>query len=378
MAMIGGGPGAFIGAVHRMAAAMDGHIDLVAGVFSRDFSRTLETGRALFMDENRLYRSYEDMLIKESLRPESERVDLISVVTPNNMHYGPSKMALECGFHVICDKPLCFSLEEAYSLKDAVINSGKIFALTHNYTGYPMVKQARDMVRKNELGSIRKVVVEYAQGWLSSLLEATHQKQASWRTDPSQSGIAGSVGDIGTHAFQLMEYMCDMRVSAICADVSTLVKGRLLDDDVNILLRFPQGARGILHASQVCAGEENNLRIRIYGEKGSLDWSQMEPNTLIYRRVDATQLVYRTGSFGLGNQAMGHTRLPAGHPEGYLEAFACIYRNVAKSIQASWTQEEGDDMFMDFPTIDDGVRGMEFIYKVIESGKSEKKWLKLT
>lgn len=375
MAMIGGGPGAFIGAIHRLASAMDGQIDLVAGVFSREYSRTLETGRSLFLDENRLYPSYEEMLRKESLRPEDERVDLISVVTPNNMHYGPIKMALESGFHVICDKPLCLSLEEAYSLREVVLNSGKIFALTHNYTGYPMVKQARDMVRKNQLGSIRKVIVEYTQGWLSSLLEATDQKQAVWRTDPSQAGIAGSMGDIGTHAVQLMEYILDMRVTAVCADVSTLVEGRLLDDDVSILMRFPQGARGVLHASQVCTGEENNLRIRIYGEKGSLDWSQMEPNTLIYRRIDAPQLIYRTGSYGLGNLAMSHTRLPSGHPEGYLEAFANIYRNVAKCIQAEWNDEEVEEIYKDFPAIDDGVRAMEFIYKVIESGKSREKWL---
>lgn len=376
--MVGGGPDAFIGAVHRMAASMDGQIDLVAGVFSRDFSKTLDAGRELFLDEDRLYHSYKEMLRKESLLPESERVDLISVVTPNNMHYGPSKMALEYGFHVICDKPLCFSLEEAYSLRETVMNSGKILALTHNYTGYPMVKQARDMVMKNELGRIRKVVVEYTQGWLFSFLEDTQQKQATWRTDPAQAGIAGCIGDIGTHAFQLMEYMCDMRVSDICADVRTHVTGRFLDDDVSILLRFPQGACGILHASQICAGEENNLRIRIYGEKGSLDWSQMEPNTLIFRRADAPQLVYRTGSFGLGDMALSHTRLPAGHPEGYLEAFANIYRNVAKNIQARWSQEEVEDRYQDFPTIDEGVRGMEFIYKVVESGKSDKKWLSLS
>ncbi len=375
MGMVGGGPGAFIGAVHRMAAALDGQIELVAGAFSRDYSKTLQAGEELYIDQNRLYKSYQEMIERESQLPTEERIDLVSIVTPNNAHFGPSKMALEYGFHVICDKPLTFNLEEAYELRDVVKNSPKIFALTHNYTGYPMVKQARDMVQSGTLGQIRKVVVEYPQGWLSSFLEASDQKQAAWRTDPNQSGIAGSMGDIGTHAVNLMEYILGMPVSSLCADVSILVEGRQLDDDVNILMRFPNGARGVMHASQICAGEENNLRIRIYGEKGGIDWSQMEPNSLTYRPVDLPMMIYRTGSHGVGESANAHSRIPSGHPEGYLEAFANIYRNVAKCIQAEWQGQQPLPQYLDFPTVHDGVRGMEFIYKVIESGKSEQKWL---
>ena len=265
MGMIGGGQGAFIGAVHRMAAALDGQIELVAGAFSSDAEKSRLSGEELFIHPSRVYRSYEEMIMTEKSLPDTERIDLISIVTPNHVHFGPSKMAIENGFHVVCDKPLSYNLEEAYELQKIVKNSDRIFALTHNYTGYPMVKQAKQMVKHGDLGKIRKVVVEYPQGWLSTLLEASENKQASWRTDPSKSGIAGAMGDIGTHAENLAEYITGLKIKELCADISTLVEGRLLDDDGNVLLRFDNGARGILYASQISAGEENNLRIRVYG-----------------------------------------------------------------------------------------------------------------
>jgi predicted dehydrogenase len=377
MGMVGGGHGAFIGAVHRMAAALDGQIELVAGAFSSDAAKSKKSGEDLFIDPSRVYGSYEEMIATEKSLPEDKRIDLVSIVTPNHVHFGPSKMAIEHGFHVICDKPLSYNLEEAYELQQVVKSSDRIFALTHNYTGYPMVKQSKHLVKNGHLGNIRKVVVEYPQGWLSTLLEASEQKQAAWRTDPGRSGIAGAMGDIGTHAENLAEYITGLKITELCADISILVDGRQLDDDGNVLLRFDNGARGILYASQISAGEENNLRIRVYGEKGGFEWSQMEPNTLTVRWGDRPVEVYRTGSYNLCPEAASHTRIPAGHPEGYLEAFANIYRNVAKCIQARLSGQNVDPMYTDFPGIDDGVRGMEFIYKVIESGKSDQKWLKM-
>lgn len=377
MGMVGGGRGAFIGNVHRMAAAMDGQIDLVCGVFSSDSEKSKASGSDLFLSPDRVYSSFEEMIISEKKLPADQRMDLVSIVTPNHMHFKPAAMAITNGFHVICDKPLCYNLEEAYELQELVMHSDRIFALTHNYTGYPLVKQAKKMLRDGKLGEIRKVVVEYPQGWLSTLLEASDQKQAAWRTDPSRSGIAGAIGDIGTHAENLAEYITGLKIKELCADISTMVDGRKLDDDGNVLLRFENGARGILYASQISAGEENNLRIRVYGEKGGLEWAQMEPNTLIVRWAERPVEILRTGGPGLGPEAAAHTRIPAGHPEGYLEAFANIYRNVAKCIQAKDSGLEVDPLFKDFPDIKDGVRGMEFIYKVIESGKSTQKWLKL-
>jgi predicted dehydrogenase len=377
MGMVGGGRGAFIGNVHRMAAAMDGQIDLVGGVFSSDSEKSKASGSDLFLSPDRVYSSFEEMIISEKKLPADQRMDLVSIVTPNHMHFKPAAMAITNGFHVICDKPLCYNLEEAYELQELVMHSDRIFALTHNYTGYPLVKQAKKMLRDGKLGEIRKVVVEYPQGWLSTLLEVSDQKQAAWRTDPSRSGIAGAIGDIGTHAENLAEYITGLKITELCADISTMVDGRKLDDDGNVLLRFENGARGILYASQISAGEENNLRIRVYGEKGGLEWAQMEPNTLIVRWAERPMEILRTGGPGLGPEAAAHTRIPAGHPEGYLEAFANIYRNVAKCIQAKDSGLEVDPLFKDFPDIKDGVRGMEFIYKVIESGKSTQKWLKL-
>ena len=375
MGMVGGGRGAFIGGVHRMAAALDGHIDLVCGAFSSDSEKSRLSGQDLYLPEDRVYDSYSQMILTEKELPVGVRMDFVSIVTPNHMHFGPAKMALENGFHVVCDKPLCLSIKEAEELVDLVNKTGLIFALTHNYTGYPMVKQAKAMIRKGALGHIRKVVVEYPQGWLSTLLEAdANAKQAIWRTDPNQSGAAGSMGDIGTHAENLAEYITGLKISEMCADLSIFVPGRKLDDDGNVLLRFENGAKGVLHASQICNGEENNLNIRVYGEKGGIAWRQMEPNTLTVMYQDKPSTIYRTGWAGLEREAIAHTRIPAGHPEGYLEAFANIYRNFAFCIQARLSGEEVDPLYTDFPSIEDGLRGMNFVEKVVAS-KGE--WIKM-
>ncbi|MEM9884695.1 MAG: Gfo/Idh/MocA family oxidoreductase [Bacteroidota bacterium] len=377
MGMVGGGRGAFIGGVHRIAAAIDGQIELVCGAFSSNPEKSKLSGEDLFLPPNRVYGSYAEMIEKEKQLPEGERMDFISIVTPNHVHYGPAKMALENGFHVVCDKPLAFDMEEAKDLERLVKETGLIFALTHNYTGYPMVKQAKAMIQNGDIGTIRKIVVEYPQGWLSTKLEDTEQKQASWRTDPKRSGIAGAMGDIGTHAENLAEYMTGLQITELCADVSTFVEGRPLDDDGNVLLHFDNGAKGILHASQISAGEENNINIRIYGTKAGLQWFQMEPNTLYVKWLDKPMEVMRTGGSNLYPVAEAHTRVPAGHPEGYLEAFASIYRNFAHCVQARLAGKEVDPIYKDFPTVSDGVRGMNFIYKVIASGKSDQKWVKV-
>jgi predicted dehydrogenase len=375
MGMVGGGQGAFIGAVHRMAAALDGEIELVCGAFSSNPEKSKASGADLGLPPERVYGSFEEMIRGEKRLSPKRRMQVVSIVTPNHMHFAPAKMALQNGFHVICDKPLAFNLKEAQALAQLVEKTGLVFALTHNYTGYPMVKQARQMIRHGELGAIRKVVVEYPQGWLSTNLEASGQKQAAWRTDPSKSGIAGAMGDIGTHAENLAEYVTGLKISAMCADISILVEGRQLDDDGNVLLRFDNGARGILHASQIAAGEENNLNIRVYGEKGGLEWRQMEPNSLVAKWLDRPTQIYRTGVGNLYPEAQAHTRIPAGHPEGYLEAFANIYRNFAYCVRAHIAGVAPDPIYTDFPTVHDGVRGMKFIDKVIASGKSKSKWL---
>lgn len=375
MGMVGGGIGAFIGNVHRMAAAIDGEIELVCGAFSSDPEKSRASGAQLGLSPDRCYGSFEEMIKREKRLAPGKRMQAVSIVTPNHMHYPPAKMALENGFHVICDKPLCFNMKEALALEKLVQKTGLVFALTHNYTGYPMVKQARQMIKNGELGAIRKIIVEYPQGWLSTFVEGTGNKQAGWRTDPKRSGVAGSMGDIGTHAENLAEYITGLKITEMCADISIFVDGRLLDDDGNVLLHFENGAKGVLHASQICAGEENNLNIRVYGEKGGLEWKQMEPNTLIVKWLDRPIQIYRTGSQGICAEAQAHTRVPAGHPEGYLEAFANIYRNFAYNVRAHAEGVAVDPLFADFPTVSDGVRGMRFIDKVIESGKSNKKWV---
>ncbi|MFP4092371.1 MAG: Gfo/Idh/MocA family protein [Cyclobacteriaceae bacterium] len=380
MGMVGGGKGAFIGAVHRMAATMDGQIELVCGAFSSDPQKSKESGAELFLPSDRVYGSYDEMISKEKQLPEGERMDFVSIVTPNFMHMPPAKMALENGFPVICDKPLAFSLKEAKELKEIVEKTGLTFALTHNYTGYPMVKEAREIVKNGKIGKIRKVVVEYPQGWLSTLIEKEDQKQASWRTDPKRTGISNCMGDIGTHAENLAEYITGLKISEICADLTAFGEGRELDTDGNILLRFDNGAKGVLHASQISAGEENNFKIFVYGEKGGLEWHQMEPNSLIVRWLDQPMQVYRTGADRayLSDSAMIHTRIPAGHPEGYLEAFANLYRNFAMTLRARMEGKEPDPQYLDFPTVDDGVRGMAFIENAVASSRSSEKWYKFT
>lgn len=373
MGMVGGGQGAFIGAVHRMAAALDGQIELVCGAFSSDPTRSKASGQALFLPPERVYGSYEEMMEAESRLPEGERMDFVSIVTPNHAHFGPAKTALEHGFHVVCDKPLCLTMQEALELEALTQRTSLLFALTHNYTGYPMVKQARAMIRAGELGVIRKVVAEYPQGWLSTFLEGSNQKQAAWRTDPARSGAAGAMGDIGTHAENLLEYITGLEISDLFADLTTFVQGRKLDDDGSVLLRFHGGAKGILFASQIAAGEENNLRIRVYGEKGGLEWAQMEPNSLVVRWLDKPTQVLRTGVGPLAPEAQAHARIPAGHPEGYLEAFANIYRNFAFAVRARMAGAAPDPLY-DFPTVSDGVRGMRFVERVVEASKKQQ-WL---
>lgn len=374
MGMVGGGRGAFIGGVHRMAAALDGQIELVCGAFSRDAEKSRLSGEDLFLDPNRVYGTYAEMIEAEKQLPADVRMDFVSVVTPNHMHFGPVKMALENGFHVICDKPLCLTMDEAHEIAQLVESTGQIFALTHNYTGYPMVKQARAMFKNGEFGKIRRVVVEYPQGWLSTKLEDTDQKQASWRTDPNRSGLAGAMGDIGTHAENLAEYITGLRIKELCADLHAHVDGRLLDDDGSVLLRFDNGARGVLHASQIAAGEENNLRIRVYGEYGGVEWSQQEPNSLVTRWLDKPTQILRTGVGELYPEALASARIPAGHPEGYIEAFANIYRSVAHCILARINGVEPDAIHTDFPSVQDGVRGMQFVEAVVNSSNSDEKW----
>lgn len=371
--MIGGGRGAFIGAVHRIAAAMDGEIELVCGAFSSNPEKSIASGRDFYLPEDRCYGTYQEMIEKEKALPLGERMDFVSIVTPNHVHVPPAIMALENGFHVICDKPVAFSLEEAKKLKEVVDRTALTFGLTHNYTGYPMVKHAREMVKSGVLGKIRKVVVEYPQGWLSTFAEASGNKQAAWRTDPKRSGAAGSMGDIGTHAENLAEYITGLKITELCADLSTFVEGRQLDDDGNVLLHFDNGAKGILHCSQISNGEENDVNIRIYGEKGGIKWHQMEPNTLEHMDQESKRIL-RTGKGTLSEAATHNTRVPAGHPEGYLEAFANVYRNFARTIRKQMMGETPSDLDLDFPDINDGVRGMAFIESVVASNQTATKW----
>jgi predicted dehydrogenase len=372
MGMIGGGPGAFIGAVHRLAATMDGEIELVAGAFSSDPHKSKQAGEALNLDPKRVYASYEGMIGEEAKRGADEMIDFVSIVTPNHLHFAPSKMALENGFHVVLDKPMTFDLKEAKELQRVVKESGKYFCLTHTYTGYPMIKEAREQAKR--LSKIRKVVVNYPQGWLNEFLEGSENKQASWRTDPSRSGKAGAMGDIGTHAFNLAEYVTGLKVKKLCADINIIVEGRKLDDDGAVLLKFDNGASGVLMASQIMAGEENNLTIQVYGEKGGLEWKHSDPNSLLLKWPDAPTQILRAGSGYLSEAAKHNTRTPAGHPEGFIEAFANHYRNFALCVKATIEGKEAKEEWLDFPGVEDGVRGMAFIDAVIENGRREKKW----
>ena len=373
--MIGGGRGAFIGAVHRIAAILDGQAVLVAGAFSSDAARSRASGEDLFLDPARVYGSYQEMAKAEAAKPAAERLDFVVIVTPNHQHFPPAKLFLESGFNVVCDKPVTFNLAEAIKLRAIVRRTRKVFVLTHNYTGNAMVKQAREMVRTGKLGAIRKVVVEYPQGWLATRLEGSGQKQAAWRTDPKRSGAAGAMGDIGTHAENLAHYITGLEISELCADLTAFVPGRRLDDDGNILVRFKGGAKGILHASQISVGEENNLNIRIYGEKAGLEWQQEHPNELLVKFPDQPKQTWRRGNGYVGDTAKKFTRIPAGHPEGYLEAFANIYQEAFRAIRAEVAGKKMPSD-LDFPTIDDGVEGMAFIDTVVKSSARGAKWLK--
>ena len=377
MGMVGGGPGSFIGAVHRMAANLDGQIELVCGCFSSSPAKSLETGRSLYLPEDRIYGTYQEMIEREAVLPVGERMDFVSIVTPNHMHFGPAMLALEKGFDVAMDKPMTYTLDEAKQLRDKVKESGRLLLLTHTYTGYPMVKEARERVRRGDLGKIRLIYVEYPQGWLYTDCSATN-KQAAWRVDPKRSGKAGCMGDIGTHAFNLAEYISGLRTEALCGEVHTFVPDRLLDDDGAALLRYEDGARGVLMASQVAVGQENSLSIRVYGEKGGLEWRQEEPNTLLMRWPDRQPEVIRTGGAGLSPWATANTRTPAGHPEGYLEAFANLYRHFAAALQARLAGEEPNPIDLDFPSVEEGVRGMQFIEAIVSTKNSNQKWILLT
>ena len=375
MGMIGGGKGSFIGGVHRMAAIMDGKIELVCGAFNSNAKRSKETGRELFLPDDRVYNDFREMIRNEKKLPSGEKMDFVCIATPNNMHYEPARLALENGFHVICDKPVTYNLDEARELKKMVDDSGLIFCLTHNYTGYPMVKQAKEMCRLGKLGNVRKIVVEYPQGWLTGRPELSGQKQASWRTDSSISGLSCSMGDIGTHAENLTEYITGLKIHELCADLSTIEEGRATDDDGSVLIRFDNGAKGILYVSQISVGEENGLKIRIYGEKAALEWVQTEPNTLQVKYQDKPMEIYRTGIDNgyLEPLALKNTRIPSGHPEGFIEAFANIYSNFADALSAFIQNQSAAD-YVEFPAIDDGLRGMAFIESVVNSSKSDKKW----
>ena len=376
MGMVGGGKDAFIGAIHRIAANMDGLIELSCGALSINPEVAKESGKALFLPEDRVYLTYDEMITKESLLPKDKRIDFVTIVTPNFAHFAPAMMALDNGFNVVIEKPMTFTLEEAKQLKKKVEETGLTLCLTHTYSGYPMVKQARFMAQSGAIGTIRKIIVEYPQGWLSKLSEREGNAQAAWRTDPKKSGKAGCIGDIGTHAAHLAEYISGLKITKLCADLNIMVKGRALDDDGSVLLKFDNEASGVLIASQIAAGEENALKIRIYGEKGGLEWAQQEPNTLLVKWLDEPTQILRAGSnySHLSSFATKNCRTPGGHPEGYLEAFGNIYRNFASTLLAKMEGETPTKEMLDFPGVTDGIRGMAFIDCVVESGQSKEKW----
>ncbi len=377
MGMVGGGKDAFIGAIHRIAANMDGLIELSCGALSINPEIAKESGKSLFLSEDRIYLTYEEMIQNESVLPADKRMDFLTIVTPNFAHFAPAMAALEAGFHVVIEKPMTFTLDEAKQLKAKLDETGLLLCLTHTYSGYPMVKQAKHMVQNGELGKIRKIIVEYPQGWLSRLSEREGNAGAAWRTDPKKSGKSGSMGDIGTHAAHLAEYISGLKITKLCADLNTMVDGRMLDDDGSVLLRFDNGAVGVLIASQIAAGEENALKIRIYGEKGGIEWAQMEPNTLIVKWLDQATQLLRAGSNytnTLSSFATHNCRTPGGHPEGYLEAFGNIYRNFALTLSARLENNKPTNEMLDFPTVDEGIRGMAFIDTVVRSNLSNEKW----
>ncbi len=377
MGMVGGGKDAFIGAIHRHAAFMDGLIELSCGALSINPEIAKDSAKSLFIPEDRTYLTFDEMITKEASLPADKRMDFVTIVTPNFAHFAPAMMALDNGFHVVIEKPITFTIDEARQLKKKQEETGLIVCLTHTYSGYPMVKQARQMVKEGAFGKIRKVWVEYPQGWLSKLSEREGNAQAVWRTDPKKSGKSGCMGDIGTHAAHLAEYISGLKISKICADLNVMVDGRALDDDGNVLLKFDNGAAGVLMASQVAAGEENALKIRVYGEKGGLEWAQQEPNTLLVKWLDQPTQIYRAGgNYGdrLSSFAVLNTRTPGGHPEGYLEAFGNIYRNFSRTLSARIDGSQATPEMLDFPTVEDGIRGMAFIDNVVLSSTTDVKW----
>ncbi|MBN1816886.1 MAG: Gfo/Idh/MocA family oxidoreductase [Sedimentisphaerales bacterium] len=379
MGMVGGGPGAFIGEVHRKASRLDGGVELVGGAFDIDPRKSRQMAKELILDKKRCYGTYKEMIEKESKLPLGERMDFVAVTTPNNWHFPIAKALLEAGFHVMCEKPMTINVAEAKELVQIVRKSKCVFGLMHNYTGYPMVKLARDMVRGGKYGKVRKIVVKYPQGWLATALERTGQMQASWRTDPKQSGGSGCGGDIGTHAENLAEYITGLRITEMCSDLTAFVKGRKLDDDVNCLLKFTGGAKGVLHASQISVGEENNLTIYVHCETGSLEWHQEHPNYLYVREMGQPEFVYKRGNDYIGKlspAAARGTRLPSGHPEAFLEAFANNYRNFTDTIRCKLTRTKVDPIVNDFPKVEDGLRGMQFLDTLLASAKSKQKWTK--
>ena len=373
--MIGGGKDAFIGAVHRLAFNMDGQCELVAGTLSVNPEVAVASGKELFLDESRIYTDYKVMLEKEAAMPADKRLDFISIVTPNFVHFDPAMMALDKGFNVVIEKPITFTLDQAKQLKEKLAATGLSLLLCHTYTGYPMVKQAKQLLKSGTLGKIRKIYVEYPQGWLSTLLEGTGQAQASWRTDPKKSGKAGCMGDIGTHAFNLAEYVTDLQVQQICSNLNIVVDGRMLDDDGAAFLKFNNGATGVLMATQIAAGEENAVKIRVYAEKGGIEWKQEDANTLLVKWLDKPTEIYRTGAGYNSSYAAHNTRIPAGHPEGYLEAFANLYRNFTLTVRAKKNGEPPKEEWLDFPGVEEGIRGMAFVENVVASSESEQKWL---
>ena len=377
MGMIGGGRGSFIGKVHHIAAILDSQIELVCGAFSSNPDISKQSGYDYMLSQDRVYRNYKEMIEREKKLPENESMDFVSIVTPNNIHFEPAKLALENGFHVVCDKPMTFNLKEAIELEQIVNKTGLLFCLTHTYTGYPMIKEAKEILKSGKLGKIRKIIAEYIQGWLSRKEEKAGNKQAIWRMDPNQAGISCTMGDVGVHAFNMIEYLTKLEVKQVAADLTSFVTGRKLDDDGSVLLRFDNGIKGILTASQICAGEENNFSIKIYSEKGGLVWNQMDPNTLFLKWQDKPMETIRTGWVDRSNTASIHTRIPAGHPEGYIEAFANLYRNFAEHLK-SVIFNEGFDNKYDYPTVYDGVRGMAFIQATVDSSKNNSKWIELS
>ncbi|MBA2346114.1 MAG: Gfo/Idh/MocA family oxidoreductase [Rubrobacter sp.] len=377
MGMVGGGSGAFIGAVHRKAALMDGEISFTAGALSSTKEKALTSGRELGLPDDRNYASWEEMLEAEGNLPADERVDFVSVVTPNHFHFPVAHAFAEAGFNVVCDKPLVLDSGQAEKLVETVGRTGVIFCVTYNYTGYPIIKQARHMISNGEIGDIRKVIVEYNQGWLATRLEESGNKQAGWRTDPEKSGIAGAVGDIGSHAENLVSTVTGLEMEAICADLTTFVPGRRLDDDANLLIHYRGGARGVMVSSQISTGEENGLTLRVYGTQGGLRWRQEDPNHLVHTPIGEPERVLRRGNDYLCEEAQRATRLPSGHPEAFIEAFANVYLGFAAAVRSRFDGHTRDDLPADFPTVHDGARGVHFVEKTVQSAQGDRKWLEV-